>query len=144
MRAILIEKPDAAPLVAHLEVQEEGAANSFSSPDPPFEMPDVPNFEEAHQVSSADFHRQSADSQLNPVRVLTLLLQAPKDRPKCTSEYEAVGLVGLVGLPPFNLMLGTSLRANPLCHIVMQYSRYPELLELFDANGHLPLCSTSL
>ena len=32
-------------------------------------------------------------------------------------------------------MLGTSLRANPLRHIVMQFSRYPELLQLYDVNG---------
>ena len=71
-----------------------------------------------------------------------MLLRAPKDRPKCTSEYEAAGLVGLEGLPPFNLMLGTSLKANPLCHIATQFSRYPELLQLFDANGRPAFTTT--
>ena len=109
LRVILIERPDAAPLAVRTE---EGAANSFSSLDPLFEMPDAPNFEDMHQASSADGHRQSSDSPPDPGQV-TLLLHAPKDRPKCISEYEAVGLVGLARLPPFHLMLGTSLRANP-------------------------------
>ena len=68
--------------------------------------------------------------QSHPGRVLTLV-RAPRDCQKCVSEYEAAG----GGLPPFNLMLGTSLRANPLCHVVMQFSRYPELLQLYDVNG---------
>ena len=95
LKVALAEKPDKAPLVVRTwEVQEDGAANSFSSPDPLFELLCAPNLEEILRAGSDEGSRHKTDLQPHPGRVLTLLLRA---RQKCVSEYEAAGIVGQEG-----------------------------------------------
>ena len=108
LKAALAEKPDKPPLVGRIwETQEDETMNNSSFPDPLFELLAASNLDEVLRAGSEEGSSHDV-TQGERLRCYC----AFRDRQKCVSEHEAAGIVGLEGLPPFNLMLGTSLRAT--------------------------------
>ena len=62
LKVALAEKHDKPPLVGRTwKIQKDEAVNSFSSPDPPFELPSAPNLDKVPRAGPEKGFRHNAE-----------------------------------------------------------------------------------